>query len=149
MKKRIAGGLLLGLLLGAAPVPAQILYRVTDLGTLPGGTGALGKAVNNAGQVTGLARIGFNEFAFLYSNGQLTHIEARSSGYGINNAGQVVGETAISTTYPSDWHAFLYSDAQMTDLGTLGGPISRASGINNTGQVVGGADTSSGAYHAF
>jgi probable HAF family extracellular repeat protein len=37
----------------------------------------------------------------------------------------------------------------MQDLGALGGTFSFASDINSSGQVVGGAQTSSGAFHAF
>jgi probable HAF family extracellular repeat protein len=46
-------------------------------------------------------------------------------------------------------HAFLYSHAVMTDLGTLGGANSHAYGINNLGQIVGSAQTASGITHAF
>ena len=50
-------------------------------------------------------------------------------------------------------HAFLYSDGQMTDLGTLAtsGPRSSvANGINDSGQIVGYTSVmGSSAYHAF
>jgi len=61
-----------------------------------------------------------------------------SYGNAINNTGQVTG---YSDT-PSGIHAFLYSNGQMTDLGTLdasGSPNaeSRGNAINNAGQVTG------------
>ena len=37
----------------------------------------------------------------------------------------------------------------MTDLGTLGGPVSQGSAINAQGQVTGYAATASGSFHAF
>jgi probable HAF family extracellular repeat protein len=37
----------------------------------------------------------------------------------------------------------------MTDLGTLGGPMSGATGINDAGEIVGGSARSDGTYHAF
>jgi len=46
---------------------------------------------------------------------------------GINNAVSVVGE---SFTTSATYHAFLYSNGVMTDLGTLGGSQSRANAIN-------------------
>lgn len=71
-----------------------------------------------------------------------------SFAYGINNSGQVVG---WSYTASSDYHAFLWQNGVMQDLGTLPGDLwSRAYGINNSGQVVGVSETqtTSGDHHA-
>jgi probable HAF family extracellular repeat protein len=71
--------------------------------------------------------------------------ESRANG--LNDSGHVVGQSRIST---GETHAFLYSDAQMQDLGTLNGAsTSSANDINDLGQVVGSGSTSTGAHHAF
>jgi probable HAF family extracellular repeat protein len=65
-----------------------------------------------------------------------------SQGNAINDVGQVTGT--------SNGHAFLYSNGQMTDLGTLGGDSSFGNSINNVGQVTGSSTTSlSDFVHAF
>ena len=46
-------------------------------------------------------------------------------------------------------HAVLWDAAGVHDLGTLGGPNSRAEGINENGKVVGTAHDASGAARAF
>jgi probable HAF family extracellular repeat protein len=135
-------GLLLG---GSLPVTADILYSVTDLGTL-GGDYSIGLGLNNAGQVTGWSNASAPAYvvhAFLYSNGQMTDLGtlggSQSFGSGINNAGQVTGYAALPLSMPSDPyavsvnHAFLYSNGQMTDLGTLDGSFSIGNSINNAG----------------
>ncbi len=66
-----------------------------------------------------------------------------SIAYGINNRGQVVG---YSTTASGEYHAFLWEDGEMTDLGTLGGAYSVAYGINSRGQVVGYSASASGVH---
>src|SRR4051794_35742406 len=118
---RFRSGLLLALLFGVVPyAKADILYSVTDLGTLPGGSSSVGFGINFARQITGRAATasGFDH-AFLYSNGEMSVLGTlggnSSSGRGINNAGQITGDadTASGAT-----HAFLYSNGQMSDLGT-------------------------------
>jgi probable HAF family extracellular repeat protein len=63
-------------------------------------------------------------------------------------AGQVVG---LSFTAANIQHAFITGPdgVGMTDLGTLGGDYSYASGINDAGQVVGFSYTAAGVQYAF
>jgi probable HAF family extracellular repeat protein len=150
LRSLIPGILLLGAL---TSLEAEILYTVTDLGTL-GGTYAFGTGINNAGQVTGTSNTSGNtNHAFLYSDGQMIDLGTLGGSYsfgnGINNAGQVTGVSGTST---GNDHAFLYSSGQMMDLGTLAGLAgccSTGSGINDAGQVTGGSTLSESGYHAF
>lgn len=129
--------LLLGL--GFTPsVNADLLYHLTDLGTL-GGTYSNATGINNAGQVVGYsATIGDVAIhATLWSGGTITDLGTLGGVYsgasGINDAGQVVGSSSTITAS----HATLWSGGAITDLGTLGGAYSGASDINNAGQMVG------------
>ncbi|HEY2838871.1 MAG TPA: DUF3466 family protein [Pirellulales bacterium] len=76
--------------------------------------------------------------------------EMWSSGLAINSQGHVAGLSDIPPN--TGYHAFLYSDGVMQDLGTLGGNESRAYGINDNDEVVGWSDLT-GTYpdsdHAF
>ncbi|MFL5330023.1 MAG: hypothetical protein ACJ8C4_14050 [Gemmataceae bacterium] len=60
----------------------------------------------------------------------------------INNFGQVTGDSQYS---PGNYHAFIYSNASMTDLGNLpgSGTNSYGRGINDVGQVTGVAGSGS------
>ena len=78
---------------------AQQAYRLTDLGTL-GGTGSLGLAMNDSGQVTGFATTADGvEHAFLWDGaalrdldfGEFNGMNSYSAGLAINAAGQVTG----------------------------------------------------------
>lgn len=105
--------------------------------------------INDSGQVL---ITGFGSTSIFDSNSGLgaavgTLGENRADGYDINNLGQVVGGSGSRT----GWHAFITdaNGANITDLGTLGGSYSYATGINESGEVIGVADTLSLDRHAF
>src|SRR5207249_4421689 len=66
--------------------------------------------------------------------------------YGINDAGQVVGRVHNGS---APYHAALWENGTMSDLGTLGGDFGEALAINNAGQIVGRSTDASGATRAF
>jgi probable HAF family extracellular repeat protein len=151
--KMIIVGAALGLSnLTFAAAPA---YTITDLGDLGGGQ-AWAQAINQAGQVAGLAATNLQEatvwHAFRWNHGTMTDLGTlpggtNSSGAAINDRGQVAGG---SDTASGQNHAVLWSGGSITDLGTLpGGTFSWATGVNNLGQVVGYCDTASGEWHGF
>lgn len=66
---------------------------------------------------------------------------------GINDEGQVVGWRDERGVY--SYHAFVYKNGSMHDLGTLGGNASDAFAINSSSQIVGWSETSTLNQHAF
>src|SRR5437667_90547 len=71
-----------------------------------------------------------------------------SVAYCINGSGQVSGASSAPSNQMSD-PAFLYSNGQMTDIGTLGGDTSNAYGINNLGVIAGYSYNASGNFLGF
>ena len=129
----------------AAPV-----YNLIDLGTL-GGYHSAAYAINNVGQVAGMAYTADNQaHAFLYSNGVMKDLGTISAGrgssaYGINDTGQVVGSSnigGIPPQYAGQNYSFIYSNGVMNGIDQNLNKIaidreSSASDINNYGQIVG------------
>jgi probable HAF family extracellular repeat protein len=153
---------------GSWPVGEEFRGWVFSQGVLRmigtfGGDFSEAYAINNAGQVVGLAAlVAFrsprgDHHAFLYRDRVLQDLGTLGDGVSsrandINDAGQIVGasEYAYSPDTSGPIHPFLYQNRLMRDLGTLGGPNAEAYGINNAGAVVGYSDLADGmTAHAF
>jgi probable HAF family extracellular repeat protein/T5SS/PEP-CTERM-associated repeat protein len=126
-----------------------------DLGTL-GGTTSYAFAINNSGQAVGSACCAPDTYlshAVLWGSAGIVDLgdldplwPAISAAYGLNDAGQVVGGSYDAS---ANFHAFLWQNGAMQDMGTLGGDYSSAQAINENGQVVGVARLANGKPHAF
>jgi probable HAF family extracellular repeat protein len=134
---------------------SPVYYTVTDLGTVPGGSGSDAQGINASGQVVGASMVPpGHDRAYLWSGGVMTDLGTlggdTAAAHDINDFGQVVG---VAATRQQALHAFLWSGGVMRDLGTIpggsGGDWSEALSINARGQVVGYSTGSGGYYHAF
>ncbi len=90
--------------------------------------------------IVGFASPQFNgtATAFVSSQGVTTDIfQSGTESYArdVNNRGQVVGDFLIADK--SAFHAFLYTDGVVTDIGSLGSPQTVAAAINDQQQVIG------------
>ena len=121
--------LVAGLALLINVASAQPQYNAVDIGSLGGSSGS---------PIIGLVEQ-TDWFVWCYLSGDIPNSFSTVAN-GINNSGQVVGSSYLSDN--ATYHAFLYSEGTMTDLGTLIGPTNNsvANAINDNGQVVGESD---------
>ena len=117
---------------------------IQDLGALVEGGDSVAYGSNKLGQVVGESRdAGGNFLPFVWKAGVMTALPtlggAGGSAIAIDDEGVIVGNAA---TPDLDYHAVLYRDGRIQDLGVLpGGYIASAQAINRHGQVVGTSST--------
>jgi probable HAF family extracellular repeat protein len=138
---------------------AAVVYLPVELDS-PGN--GFGFAVNNHREVVGRATMGSGEtHAALWRDGQIMDLGTLPGGsyseaFAINDAGQVVGfgynDQSACTAFDGCWHAFLWQDGTMTDLGGLDPRFqSYAYSINERGAIAGTSATADypfGFFHA-
>jgi probable HAF family extracellular repeat protein len=122
---------------------------VTILASL-GGDKVGAHAINERGQVVGIAQAADGQWHFFFwdpQGGMQDLGVAAEGGFDINNACQIAGSMIDPN---GNQRAFLWEcDKGRTLLGTLGGKSSYPMAINNRGQIVGNSERSDGSWHAF
>ena len=130
----------LAMSVGLTPQTSAASYTFTDLGTL-GGTISYASAINNSGQVAGMAYTAGNtdSRAMVWQGTTATVLGTLggnySGGNAINNSGQVVGWSY--TPGNNYYYATLWNGTNATALLSKYPTESVANAINDSGQVVG------------
>ncbi|MEU4765894.1 hypothetical protein AB0H12_21810 [Actinosynnema sp. NPDC023794] len=144
-----AGVLALAVVLPLVAAPtAQASASITELPGLPGYPTHRAIAVNDLGQVVGVAE----------GNGKPRAVRWTASGAaatdlglgrpsGLNQVGQVLIEEGVSLTGPFVQRARIWQDGTVTDLTPSGAGVVIASAIGNTGVVPMTYSTSPSGYH--
>lgn len=150
---RFAIPLVIILMIGGSPVAAKPNARITDLGTLPGDTASLARAINDQGSIVGESSgVGFETSCFINRNNESELINNQPQWTGncitadVNNNNEVVGRVIRAPGQPDA--GFLWRDGTITDLGFPDTYSVTPRAINNTGQIVGemGVPTSGTGY---
>jgi probable HAF family extracellular repeat protein len=123
------------------------------LAPLPGGQYAAASAVNDEGMVVGVSDDASGiQHAVAWIDRVATSLGTLGSdsfATDVNRHGVVVGCSEIPPRMYGHFHPFVWSNGQITDLGTLGGTSAWAEAINDAGEVVGFSQTAGGPHRAF
>ncbi len=151
----ITAGSLLAALAMAQPAPR---YKVTDLGTLSGGTFSQATGLNNNGMVIGLSADAEGiQHSVVWRDGKIQDLGKSLLGgpnsglFGINEKGQASGQAESSSDDPNSENfcgygtglkclPFLWQDGAITRLPTLGGNNASVGQLNNHGELAGYAE---------
>src|SRR5690242_16849529 len=103
---------------------AEVLYSVTDLGTLGGLGGSAALGINNGGQVVGASTTSSGDTrAFLFTDGYMRNLNGLIDpalglrlyeALSISNNGQITGNAYTSSDFRP--YAFLYRNGQVNTL---------------------------------
>jgi probable HAF family extracellular repeat protein len=148
--RKFKQGLLIVAVISILPLAVafgQATYKITDLGSLGGGStfSFYSQSMNERGQVVGQSNLpDGSPNAFIYTGGKMRNLGiGASEANSVNNEGKVVGEY--------NGQAFIYSSGKIQMLGTLGGSqfvnFSYATCINNRGEVAGASTIPSPAFY--
>jgi probable HAF family extracellular repeat protein len=171
MKSIVLGRIALTALIAVLAMPAQVIgqaqqskppgsayYRVTDLGTLPGGTFSQATGITNHAVAGGSSTISDGtQHAVLWYKKSITDIGTPGLGgpdsavFGVNESGQASGLAETPARDPNGedfcgygtFHTclpFLWHNSVMTPLPTLGGNNGEAGEINSRGTVAGNVE---------
>ena len=145
------------IVLAASPLFAEVLYHITDLGTL-GGLESIAWSINNKGQIVGMATTGTPHCGGFYhpvlfdATGGANNIDLlplwgcgdEGQALGINLLGQIVGQVDTFWWYSSTFdeaRAMLFDPSGQGNNVELEGREQEgstvAASINNAGQIVG------------
>ena len=140
--------LLTGLAFALASWPAaaaEVRFRF-ELFDVPGATGAIGRDIDDHGDVVGTCRFqGTKPVGFLRRGSTFTLIDAPDSeslngtqASGLNDAGQVVGRfTVLTPEFTIATHGFTMTDGVLEPFDVPNSVFTEAEDINNHGVIVG------------